>query len=79
MTHLTATFNQVKSELSHPYEDLEFLLNALKNALTDNGEKELASAIPWINENEINCEQITPKHIQLYSLVFQLVNIISIA
>lgn len=78
MTHLTDTFNQVKSELSHPYEDLEFLLNALKNALTDNGEKELASAIPWINENEINCDQITPKHIQLYSLVFQLVNMVEI-
>ncbi len=78
MTALTDTFNQVKSELSPPYEDLEFLLNALKNALIDNGEEALALAIPWINENEVHCEDITPKHIQLYSLVFQLVNMVEI-
>ena len=78
MSALTETFQHVKSELGRPYQDLEFLLNALKNALTDNGEEELAKAIPWVNEQEVHIEQITPKHVQLYSLVFQLVNMVEI-
>ncbi|MEM6816658.1 MAG: hypothetical protein AAF600_20100, partial [Bacteroidota bacterium] len=78
MTALCETFVHVQSVLGQPYEDLKFLLSALKNALVDNGEEDLANDIPWINENEIQVDKITPKHIQLYSLIFQLVNIVEI-
>ncbi|MEM0940984.1 MAG: phosphoenolpyruvate carboxylase [Bacteroidota bacterium] len=78
MTALCETFVHVQSVLGQPYEDLKFLLSALKNALIDNGEEDLANDIPWINENEIQVDKITPKHIQLYSLIFQLVNIVEI-
>lgn len=71
-------FSEVKGKLGKPYEDLEFLLKALKSVLIENGEAELASIIPWINSEDIKVEKITPKHIQLYSLAFQLVNMVEI-
>ena len=71
-------FSEVKSELGKPYADLEFLLNALKSVLSENGESEIASNIPWISTKDIPIDEITPKHIQLYSLVFQLVNLVEI-
>ncbi len=78
MTNLQSTFNQVKSKLGKPYEDLEFLLLRLKAILEKNGEVKIAEDIPWINEKYLSVEQITPKHIQLYSLIFQLVNMVEI-
>ena len=71
-------FEKVKSELKKPYEDLEFLLKALKNVLIINGEEKIAQDIPWISGQDIKIDQITPKHIQLYSLIFQLVNMVEI-
>ncbi|MBV6644022.1 MAG: phosphoenolpyruvate carboxylase [Cyclobacteriaceae bacterium] len=71
--------NTVKTELGKPYEDLEFLLHALKSVLEENGEMEMASQIPWINDlPDLSATTITTKHIQLYSLIFQLVNMIEI-
>ena len=69
---------EVKTELGKPYEDLEFLLNALRSVLNENGETQIASSIPWITTDDTATDQITPKHIQLYSLVFQLVNLVEI-
>lgn len=73
----TALFS-VKQKLGKPYEDLEFLLVALKEVLIENGEADIAAQIPWINLQEINVDDISPKHLQLYSLVFQLVNMVEI-
>ncbi len=78
MATLKETFNQVKSTLGKPYLDLEFLLLRLKSALESNGEQEIASDIPWITENEPSISEITPKHVQLYSMIFQLVNMVEI-
>lgn len=69
----------VKKELGKPYEDLEFLLHALKEVLIDNGELEMANAIPWINpEAKLTPEKFTIRHIQLYSIVFQLLNMVEV-
>ena len=66
---------EVQDKLGKPYYDLEFLLNALKEILEENGESEIASQIPFINDLEDNLgEKLTGKHVQLYSLVFQLMN-----
>lgn len=75
---LTTTFNDIQSKLGKPYEDLEFLLKALQSILIKNGEKEIANEIPWITNDEISAAKITPKHIQLYSLIFQLLNLVEI-
>ena len=68
----------VKEKLGKPFKDLEFLLLAFKEALVENGEENLANDIPWVNDTTLPVEKITSKHLQLYSLVFQLVNMVEI-
>lgn len=64
-----------KEKLGKPYKDFEFVLNCLKEVLEDNGEEELAKFIPWLNKvEEFNQEDFSEKHIQLYSIAFQLLN-----
>ncbi len=70
---------EVKQRLGKPYEDLEFLLLALKEVLIENGEEEMAGQIPWINDvPPFDPNNFTLKHIQLYSIVFQLVNTVEV-
>lgn len=69
----------VKKELGKPYHDLEFLLEALKEVLIENGELEMANNIPWINKlSDTEPSKFTSRHIQLYSMVFQLVNMVEV-
>ena len=75
---LKDTFQTIKQELGKPYEDLEFLLRSLKSVLEKNGENEIAAAIPWISEEDPVVGEITPKHLQLYSMIFHLVNMVEI-
>ncbi|WP_269539267.1 phosphoenolpyruvate carboxylase [Cerasicoccus fimbriatus] len=76
--NLREAFSTTKRVLGKPYRDLEFLLMSLQSVLTKNGEAEIAGAIPWISSKELSVEEITPKHVQLYSLIFQLVNMVEI-
>ncbi len=70
---------EIKDQLGKPYEDLYFLLEALKEVLSENGEETIAGQIPWINElSSEELTNLTPKHIQLYSLIFQLVNMVEV-
>lgn len=75
---LREAFITTKSVLGKPYEDLEFLLQGLKNVLEENGEAEIAAAIPWLSDEDPEVGAITPKHIQLYSMIFHLVNMVEI-
>jgi phosphoenolpyruvate carboxylase len=70
--------DQTREKLGKPYNDLLFLLEALKEVLIDNGETAIAGEIPWINPQPLSVEQLTSKHVQLYSLVFQLVNMVEV-
>ncbi|MCG8310305.1 MAG: phosphoenolpyruvate carboxylase [Cytophagales bacterium] len=73
------TLELVRKELGKPYEDFEFLLIALKEVLEENGEKDIAGQIPWICASKpFDAEIFTEKHIQLYSLIFQLMNMVEI-
>jgi phosphoenolpyruvate carboxylase len=73
------TLKLVQKELGKPYHDLEFLLSALSEVLIENGEKEIADQIPWISEAKpFEAENFSEKHIQLYSLIFQLMNMVEI-
>ncbi len=70
---------EVQHKLGKPYYDLEFLLNCLRETLIENGEGDIARFIPWINTNlEMDPLDLNEKHIQLHSLVFQLVNMVEI-
>lgn len=76
---MKSTLKLLQETLGKPYEDLEFLLVALKEILIENGEEEMANQIPWIKYiPELETQELTEKHIQLYSLVFQLVNMVEI-
>ncbi|MBC7451935.1 MAG: phosphoenolpyruvate carboxylase, partial [Cytophagales bacterium] len=64
-----------QDKLGKTYHNLEFLLNCFKEVLIENGEEELARYIPWINKKgKATHESITEKHIQVYSIAFQLLN-----
>lgn len=70
---------QLIDTLGKPYKDLKFLLEALSEILKENGEESIANQIPWINDlPELEKTDFTEKHIQLYSLVFQLVNMVEV-
>ncbi len=70
---------QVQEKLGKPYHDLQFLLECLNETLIENGEESIASAIPWISANrEIDLETFNDRHVQLYSMVFQLLNIVEV-
>ena len=69
---------EVKKELGKPYSDLEFTLECFREVLVESGEKELAKSIPWINETDLQPGQITNKHLQVYSLCFQLLNMVEV-
>jgi phosphoenolpyruvate carboxylase len=69
----------VRNNLGKPYEDLEFLLNCLKEVMLESGEGELADEIPWINPvKDFQNIPFTQKHLQLYSTCFQLLNIVEV-
>ena len=70
--------NEVKKALGKPYQDLEFVLKCFKESLVESGENRLAACIPWINETDLQPEQITNKHLQVYSMSFQLLNMVEI-
>ncbi|UXP31476.1 phosphoenolpyruvate carboxylase [Reichenbachiella agarivorans] len=71
--------SEVKEKLGKPYYDFEFLLECLKDILEQNGEAEIAKDIPFLNDFPFKSgEEMSSKHIQLYSLVFQLVNMVEV-
>jgi phosphoenolpyruvate carboxylase len=69
----------VRNNLGKPYEDLEFLLSCLKEVMIESGEDELAAEIPWINPiRDIQKKSSSGKQLQLYSICFQLLNIVEV-
>ncbi|TXB62903.1 phosphoenolpyruvate carboxylase [Phaeodactylibacter luteus] len=70
-------FENAQGQLGKITGDLKYLLKLLQEVLTESGAKELAGHIPWIGGAGLP-EKLTPEHLQLYSLVFQLVNMVEI-
>jgi len=69
----------LQKKLGKPYMDLEYLLYCLREILEENGETGLVSCIPWISEEEPEIEeQDTDKLFHLYSVCFQLLNIVEV-
>jgi len=69
----------VRNNLGKPYEDLEFLLNCLKEVMMESGEEALANEIPWINPiTDFQGSSFSEKQLQLYATCFQLLNIVEV-
>jgi len=68
----------VQGELGKPYHDLAYLLNCLKEMLEESGEKELSCSIPWIHDVPDTEKLQSNKYLQLFSLGFQLLNIVEV-
>ncbi len=72
------TLELVRDKLGKPYHDLEFLLGCLKEVLIESGDEELANEIPWMSGNCLPGEQFTGRQLQLWSVCFQLLNIVEV-
>ena len=66
------TLGTVEKKMGKAFKGLRFLLESLYEVLIENGEEDIAKSIPWINHDHFQDISITPKTIQLYSLVLQL-------
>ena len=75
---MSAILDEVKVKLGKPYEDLEYFLTALSETLIENGDPKMAKRIPWINEETEVPNKFSQKDLQLYSIVFHLVNMVEI-
>jgi len=73
------TLELVKNKLGKPYDDLEFLLNCLKEVLEESGDAGLSQDIPWMTHGfELTEKKFTDKYMQLFSICFQLLNIVEV-
>ena len=69
----------LQKTLGKPYMDLEYLLYCLHEVLEENGEADLVSCIPWISKEIPGTEkQYSDKLFHLYSVCFQLLNIVEV-
>lgn len=69
----------VKEKAGKAYEDLEFLLECFREVLLENNAPDLAARLPWINEiPEMIHLQFRKRDVQLYSMAFQLLNLVEI-
>ncbi|WP_167611983.1 phosphoenolpyruvate carboxylase [Maribellus sediminis] len=67
----------IKQELGKPYHDLEFLMHCFREVLEENGETALAQTMPWICEDcSFESIRFTRKHFHLFSISFQLLNLV---
>jgi len=73
------TLQELQQELGKPYHDLQFLLQILNEVLLESKRPDLARAIPWLNPDyDISPEQFNEEHIHLYSICFQILNIVEV-
>jgi len=74
----STSFQLAPEKQGKSFRDLEYLLRLLKESLAENGEAEMAAQVPWVNTPEEKQATLAPSHLQLYSLVFQLMNMVEI-
>ncbi len=73
---MSVKFENIKSLLGKPYQDLEFLLQCLSEVLQENNEEGLAAQIPWLTEAGPDFGNHDQKKLfHLYSIAFQLLNL----
>ena len=80
MTTVSNPLKLVIDKLGKPYRDLEFLLEAFREVLLENGEGKIARQIPLIQEvtHAPANPQFSSQHVQLYSILFQLIHTVEV-
>jgi phosphoenolpyruvate carboxylase len=68
----------LKEKLGKPYADLEYLLVCFREVLEEQHEPGLATSIPWLSDDTPDEGHYTPKQLQVYSICFQLLNIVEV-
>jgi phosphoenolpyruvate carboxylase len=68
------------TDLSYEFQkwdaDLAFIVECLRETLVELGEGEYAPLVPWIADRVSPDEELSPRAIQIYSLAFQLLNMV---
>jgi phosphoenolpyruvate carboxylase len=67
--------NYVARGFEKIYEDLHFLMTCFREVLTELGEAQLADHLPWVNEVKVS-QRPNPRLCQVYSIAFQLLNMV---
>jgi phosphoenolpyruvate carboxylase len=79
LKHPMNDLKTLQKTLGKPYIDLEYLLYCLREVLEENGESDLITYIPWISEKIPTVTLHTSdKLFHLYSICFQLLNIVEV-
>lgn len=68
----------LQEKLGKPYYDLEFLLLCFQEVLKEQNEPELAENIPWLKDIDPDSSHFTSKHLQVFSISYQLLNIVEV-
>jgi len=68
----------LKDQLGKPYYDLEYLLKCFQEVLKETGEQRLADSVPWLNANSASENISMIKQLQVYSISYQLLNIVEV-
>lgn len=78
-TRMNTQLAVAKVKLGKPYFDLQFLLECFQEVLRENGAPDLAAKVPWINaQPELGGLSLRKRDIQLYSIAFQLLNMVEV-
>ena len=68
----------LQEKLGKPYFDLEYLLLCFHEVLMEHNEQELANSVPWLADELPKIQSYTGKQLQMYSICYQLLNIVEV-
>ncbi|HEY4786609.1 MAG TPA: phosphoenolpyruvate carboxylase, partial [Bacteroidales bacterium] len=68
----------LQEKLGKPYFDLEYLLLCFREVLLEHNEQELAESLPWLSDNLPEISSYSSKQLQVYSICYQLLNIVEV-
>jgi phosphoenolpyruvate carboxylase len=68
----------LQNKLGKPYRDLEYLLICFREVLEEQEELTLSRHVPWLTDDSPEQETYSPKLLQVYSICFQLLNIVEV-
>lgn len=77
---MNTTFDQVRSALGKPYDDLRFLLTCFQEVLEENKRNDLVKLMPWLQSSTQPKpeELISNEYIHMMSMCFQLLNLVEV-
>jgi phosphoenolpyruvate carboxylase len=68
----------LQEKLGKPYFDLEYLLLCFREVLLEHNETALAYSLPWLSDQQPDVSSCSAKQLQVYSICYQLLNIVEV-